>query len=766
MQRVHCARFRSELPTGNFIDTPSTPKKNIKMLNVVSSARNALVLLLMVLCFAGWQSSAAAVTVDASTPIIFSDKNARVLEDPDGSLTLDTALARSQQFAPAATLGAPRQGSHYWVLSELDSRLDVDRELRVDAPGWYEVFSFVVDGSGRRQTLRQSSVYWVPLALLGNTNPFTTAAGPESSQWPVFNLRRGEKLQVLTHLVPNVNLQPAGTAVQFIDHPRYLELRRYGLHLEGILTGVLCALVVFGWASAYHNRDRTSVAYATWIMFALLSASSLPVHDGVRLYEFYVDIGTGHAGNVSHANILLTSLAYCQSMGYVIFARNFLELKSRMPRAFMLTQVYLVLTLSHLFMLFFVDHGLGVKTLWLPLWGGILVTLMTIYGCAYLRYRQGLRVAKFFMLAMIPYIIFRFIFFLGLINVPSPFTLLPKTGFGYFIQNPNTAQGIGVCCEALIMALAVFSKNRWLQEELRQNIKAQAELMQNQNQVLEATVAERTRELADSMAKVEQQHEMVVDSINYASRLQKAQLPRAQRLEGQFASIHAIWEPRDTIGGDVWWASLPDAQGRVALALADSTGHGVPGAMLSVLISTSLERMFATDPDLDPASALMRLDHALRIGLNQDSAQAESDDGCDAAMVRVDKRNRVLEFAGAKLGLLHLRPDGRVDRLQPSRVSLGYQQSPAEAPALQRVDYESGSTFVIVSDGFTDQIGSDGSDGSARRAYGYRRLIQLLEAGPGEPAETIARRMRESLRQWQGEELRRDDVTAIVFALD
>ncbi len=743
---------------------------NINMLKVFFAAWRSLRLAIMwaiasvVLLAGGWPAPAQAVPVDATTPIIFSDKQARVLEDPDGRLSIEAVLERRDQFVPAASVGWPRHDSHYWVLSTLDSQLDADRELRIDTPGWYEAFSYLLDDDGHFQALRRAGIFWVPMAPLGLTNPFATAAGTDASQWPLFTLRRGEQREVLTHLVPNDNLQPSGFMVQFTDHPRYLELRRYGLHLEGILTGVLCALVVFGWASAYHNRDRTSVSYAVWIMFALLSATSLPVHDGVRLFEFYVDIGTDYIGKVSQANVLITSLAYGQSMGYVIFARNFLELKSRMPRAFMLTNVYLVFTLLHLFVLFFVEHGLGVKALWLPLWGGILITLMTIYGCAYLRYRQGLRVAKFFMLAMIPYIIFRFIFFLGLINVPSPFTLLPKTGFGFFIQNPNTAQAIGVCCEALIMALAVFSKNRWLQEELRQNIKAQAELMQNQNQVLEATVAERTRELAASMAKVEQQHEMVVDSINYASRLQKAQLPRAQRLEGQFASIHAIWEPRDTIGGDLWWASLPDTQGRVVLALADSTGHGVPGAMLSVLISTSLERMFATDPDLDPSAALMTLDRALRVGLNQDSAQAESDDGCDAAIVRIDKRQRMLEFAGAKLGLLHLWPEGRVDRLQPSRISLGYQQAPSEVPALQRIDYASGSTFVIVSDGFTDQIG--GADhGGVRRAYGYKRLVQLLEASRGDSADVIARRMRDSLQQWQGRELRRDDVTAIVFSL-
>ncbi len=114
-------------------------------------------------------------------------------------------------------------------------------------------------------------------------------------------------------------------------------------------------------------------------------------------------------------------------------------------------------------------------------------------------------------------------------------------------------------------------------------------------------------------------------------------------------------------------------------------------------------------------------------------------------------------------------PDGRVDRLQPSRISLGYQQSPSETPALQRIEYAPGSTFVMVSDGFTDQIGNDSSNpegGGARRAYGYRRLVQLLEASRGEPAGVIAGCMKESLRQWLGAELRRDDVTAIVFAFD
>ena len=147
---------------------------------------------------------------------------------------------------------------------------------------------------------------------------------------------------------------------------------------------------------------------------------------------------------------------------------------------------------------------------------------------------------------------------------------------------------------------------------------------------------------------------------------------------------------------------------------------------------------------------------------HHDSGDSESDDGCDAAMVRIDAVHRVLEFAGAKLGLLHLKPDGTVDRISPSRVSLGYQQPPREAPLLQRIAYEPGSMVVMVSDGFTDQIGGDAG---APRAYGYRRLTELLQSSRGESATVIAARMKDSLAAWQGHQLRRDDVTAIVFGL-
>ena len=90
-----------------------------------------------------------AVEVNAQTALIFSDPSARVLRDPDNKLAVEDALARLAEFKPIAEVGPLNQRSRYWVISELDSKLDIDRELRIDAPQWDEVRNYLIDPSGQ-----------------------------------------------------------------------------------------------------------------------------------------------------------------------------------------------------------------------------------------------------------------------------------------------------------------------------------------------------------------------------------------------------------------------------------------------------------------------------------------------------------------------------------------------------------------------------------------------------------------------------------------
>jgi serine phosphatase RsbU (regulator of sigma subunit) len=186
--------------------------------------------------------------------------------------------------------------------------------------------------------------------------------------------------------------------------------------------------------------------------------------------------------------------------------------------------------------------------------------------------------------------------------------------------------------------------------------------------------------------------------------------------------------------------------------------------MLSLLVSNSLERIYANDTSEDPAKALMSLDHYVRTGLNQDRSDSESDDGCDAAILRIDRTQQTVEFAGAKLGLFHVNAQGVVTRYQAARCSLGYQSriEDKDQPRVQTIAYQMGDTFAIVTDGLTDQIG--GPD-VIKKSYGYKRIESILKTNCLCSAQEIANAIHADYALWQGTQSRRDDVTAVFFQL-
>ena len=288
-------------------------------------------------------------------------------------------------------------------------------------------------------------------------------------------------------------------------------------------------------------------------------------------------------------------------------------------------------------------------------------------------------------------------------------------------------------------------------------------LIANQNKVLEATVAERTQELVEQHRALDESHQIILGSVNYASRLQRGQLPRSIRVDGRFASFSAIWQPRDVIGGDVYWLSSSLHKGPFIVAVADCTGHGVPGAMLSLLVSNSLERIYANDTTQDPTSALLSLDRYVRMGLNQDRPDSESDDGCDAAILRINRDNHSIEFSGAKLGLFHVSGKNNLTRYLGARCSLGYHETIQEGQisTANVIRYQAGDVFAIVTDGITDQLGGL----TGKISFGYRRLEQILQSHHGSDAMTIIDAIQHNFSLWQGTNTRRDDVTAIVFTL-
>ncbi len=703
--------------------------------------------------------------ITEETPIVFAEKkNFFVLEDSSGQLKIADVLAAGSGFRSPTDLPTINSHSYYWVVQKVKNRLPHDYSIRIDPTGWESIDSYVVDDSGKITRLKPTGTYRVSHSQMVETNPFLPGSAKVASQFTVYTLIKNQEVTLLTRVKSNSNLPARNFTLSLYDHVKFLEMRRYGLYIEGILLGVLLALAIFGWFSAFNNKDKASFAYSIWMLSAFVQILSNYMPEGPRMAEFFADV---EEVRFLHHYIywpVFILFSYGQAIFYAVFAATFLNVKKHAPWLYKLTIFYVIVYLVHYVITSLVYHNISQKMMWLPL-GVLTFTLLTsFFVLAWRRYRQGHNAARFFMFAIVPYLIFRSIFILGLAGVPSPFSLMEPVGIGFLMQSSNTAQSIGLCCEAIIMALAVISRTRWLQLQLAQNMEEQKALVENQNRVLEATVAERTRELAEQHSELDKTHQLVVSSVNYASRLQRSQLPRRHRLDDRFRSVASIWQPRDTIGGDLWWVSSSQFQDKFSLAVADCTGHGVPGAMLSLLVSNSLERIYSGDPDIDPSRALMSLDHLVRVGLNQDAPDSESDDGCDAAIVEINLKVHQLRFAGAKIGLFQLDANGKVHRHLASRASLGYQNppDPEDEPSDLPISYQSGDVFVIVTDGFTDQVGGDRSQPTS---YGYRRLERLLESTIDRDAKDIARRMWEDFIAWQGSQMRRDDVTAVVFVM-
>ena len=702
--------------------------------------------------------------ISTSTPIVFSPVDSTlVLEDPDGSYTLEDVLQRQEEFKPASDMGGINALKHYWILQKISSRLDVDRSYKLDG-FWVNIQTHLLQPDGSFITLRPGGLI-AGYSELSDIDPALPGSAAAQSRDSLFTLKSGESLTLLSRTRSLSTILPKSLVLRVVDNERFLETRRFGLYLEGGLLGIMFVLAIFGWYSYFWNKDRAGLFYGIWISFALMQVVTIPTHDGIHLTEFFINVDGVALVTGSMSTLLFSIGGYGQLIFYFLFASSFLQIARFFPKTQTLIYVFIGYCIIHFLTTTMWRHNIPQHIYWMGNAVFPLVLFGLLYKCGLERYRQGMSVAMFWLIASLPYLAFRLIFVSGLMGYPSIFSYLPESGFSYLLQNSNVSQAIGLCSEALIMALAVISRNVWIQKELAKSLDAQKVLVEGQNKVLEETVAARTKELEAQHQELDEAHQLVVGSVNYASRLQRGQLPRQIRIDGRFASFATMWEPRDTIGGDLYWISSSQHDGPFVLAVADCTGHGVPGAMLSLLVSNSLERIYANDTLENPVSALASLDHFVRTGLNQDRPDSESDDGCDATVLRIDRRLQRVEYAGAKIDLFHVNTAGVVTRHMAQRVSLGYKDRvpTTQIPDVKLLPYEKGDLFVIVTDGLTDQVG--GEAGKPKVSYGYRRLEHLLAAHAGGQAQHVIDALRQDFVRWQGTNTRRDDVTAVVFSL-
>ena len=280
-----------------------------------------------------------------------------------------------------------------------------------------------------------------------------------------------------------------------------------------------------------------------------------------------------------------------------------------------------------------------------------------------------------------------------------------------------------------------------------QQVEEAREQLREINTNLEQLVTERTKELADA-------HADIVSSISYASRIQREFIPRSTTLQDHLEDFGVVWQPRDVVGGDFYWFQ-PQDNGYL-VGLGDCTGHGVPGAFMSLVSISTLNRI-VRENDLSNLNDLLRqFDASLRAQLGR--SDAENRDGLDFGLCYLKHSEQRLRFVGAKMSLFHMNGDG-VTEISGARKSIGYDTA-RKRPFRDEVEitYSIGDTFLMASDGVIDQMGDE-----TRMCFGKQRLENFLLAHKEDSAQKICDELITRLSDYRGENAVLDDVTVFCF---
>jgi serine phosphatase RsbU (regulator of sigma subunit) len=249
--------------------------------------------------------------------------------------------------------------------------------------------------------------------------------------------------------------------------------------------------------------------------------------------------------------------------------------------------------------------------------------------------------------------------------------------------------------------------------------------MSNKMQEQQKQIKEAGASLKKTHAELESHTERMMESIRYAELIQRSLLPGIERIKSISPDSMFIWMPKDIVGGDIFYTYSSPSYSIVCLM--DCTGHGVPGAFLTMIVYSEIRKIIMDEACREPSDILKRLNRAVKHVLHNHYGN-DADDGLDACICIIDPSNRKVTYAGARIALFYVK-DGTLYREHGDKQSIGYKDSDDDYDFTNYViDVGERCTFYMKTDGFTDQLG-----GEKRRRFGTDRFKQLIMAHHGLP---------------------------------
>ncbi len=274
---------------------------------------------------------------------------------------------------------------------------------------------------------------------------------------------------------------------------------------------------------------------------------------------------------------------------------------------------------------------------------------------------------------------------------------------------------------------------------------------------LDNKVKERTRELSEANKTLNHRNHEITDSINYARRIQSAILHQPEEIEKYFPKSFVLWKPKDIISGDFYWHYVKN--GYRYIAAIDCTGHGVPGALMSMIGNQLLANIIIENGLIEPAQVLTLLDEAIIRSLKQETGMVK--DGMDIALCRIENEGSSLLFAGA-LRPLFFHNGESLEEIAGSKYPVGsyYLMDHPKEFSQVSIQLKPGNVIYLTSDGYYSQFGD--SNGKKMMKRRFREVLASLNGMPM-PQQRIA--LSNYFEEWKGPLEQVDNVLVVGIEL-
>lgn len=320
----------------------------------------------------------------------------------------------------------------------------------------------------------------------------------------------------------------------------------------------------------------------------------------------------------------------------------------------------------------------------------------------------------------------------------------PST-FSFVVSPPFWQELWFIVLVVLLVVLSIVGivknrerKLRAERELLEQKVKERTQEVTEKNKELELV----NLEVLSKNKEIEQKNNDLNSSIRYALTIQKASFPAIQAMKHEVPNSFIYHLPRDIVSGDFYW--YRKTNNKFVVACADCTGHGVPGALTSMIGIALLNEIVGGNKITDPAEALSLLDQGILKAF--ENSESETNDGMDISLITIDLETKTIEYAGAYRPLIMIR-DGELTEIKATKMSIGFKDVPVKTFEKHTVQFQSGDNFYMFSDGYPDQFG-----GPKGKKFKSKAMKEMLISASNESMEEQKTVVHEALSNWMKNE--------------